>query len=129
MIPIRTNSDVPIYRQIVDGIQMAVASGRLQPGAEIPSVRAFAQELRLNPNTVARAYRDLEALGVIETRRGLGSVVASRARVPAREARRQVLDDKAEELDHAARQAGLEDDEILALVAAALRERTKGGKR
>jgi GntR family transcriptional regulator len=65
-------SGVPVYLQIVQQVKDAAASGSLRPGEALPSVRALAEELRINRNTAARAYTELEAEGVIETRQGAG---------------------------------------------------------
>lgn len=72
------SSGTPIYRQIVDQVRQAVASGVLRPGDRLPSVRELAVELAVNPNTIAKAYQELERDGVIETPRGKGSYVADR---------------------------------------------------
>jgi GntR family transcriptional regulator len=72
------SSGTPIYRQIVDQVRQAVASGVLRAGDRLPSVRDMAVELAVNPNTVAKAYQELERDGVIETPRGKGSFVADR---------------------------------------------------
>lgn len=65
----------PIYEQISRQIQFAVASGTLGPGDRVPSVRELARRLAVNPNTVARAYRELQALGILDAQRGLGLAV------------------------------------------------------
>lgn len=70
------SSGTPIYRQIVDQVRQAVASGVLRPGDKLPSVRELAVELAVNPNTIAKAYQELEREGAIETPRGKGSFVA-----------------------------------------------------
>jgi GntR family transcriptional regulator len=67
----------PIYAQLEQGIRAAIATGRLVAGARLPTVRQLAVELRINANTVARVYGDLERSGVLETRRGVGSFVSS----------------------------------------------------
>ncbi len=69
-------SPVPIYRQIVDQVRRLVAGGQLQPGQELPSVRAVAQQHAINPMTVSKAYSLLEAEGVLTRRRGVGMAVA-----------------------------------------------------
>jgi GntR family transcriptional regulator len=66
----------PIYEQISRQIQFAVASGGLAPGDRVPSVRELARQLAVNPNTVARAYRELQTLGILDAQRGLGLTVA-----------------------------------------------------
>lgn len=72
------SSGTPIYRQIVEQVGQAVAGGMMRPGDRLPSVRDLALELAVNPNTVAKAYQELERSGVIETPRGRGSFVADR---------------------------------------------------
>ncbi len=72
-------SGVPIYLQIVNQVRAHVAMGRLQPEDALPSVRQLAVELMVNPNTIARAYLDLEHQGIIHKRAGQGTYVSSRA--------------------------------------------------
>ena len=81
---IDTNSPVPIYRQIADHIRRAVAAGVYRPGEMIPSLRALALELVVNPNTVQRAYEELEREGLIHARKGLGMFVTKHGRATAR---------------------------------------------
>jgi GntR family transcriptional regulator len=80
-ISITTGSAVPIYRQIVDQVCRAVATGQLVPGEQVPSVRALAEQLVINPNTVARTYADLIREGVLEAQKGKGVFVARRRAV------------------------------------------------
>jgi GntR family transcriptional regulator len=68
----------PIWAQVEDAVHRLVASGTLEPGAALPSVRDLARELRINPNTAAKAYQRLAETGVLETRRGEGTFVARR---------------------------------------------------
>jgi GntR family transcriptional regulator len=67
----------PIYAQIEHGLRAGIATGRLKPGDQLPTVRQLAVELRVNANTVARVYADLERAGVLETRRGVGSFIGA----------------------------------------------------
>lgn len=76
-IHVSPKSDVPLYRQIVTQVQSLIAAGKLAAGRRVPSVRDLAVDLRINPNTVARAYRELDRLGVIETRGANGSYVCA----------------------------------------------------
>jgi GntR family transcriptional regulator len=69
------NSSVPIYRQVIQGIKLEMLSGRLQPGNQLPPIRELAKILRLNPNTVAKAYYNLEEEGLVESKRGSGNWV------------------------------------------------------
>ena len=67
----------PIYAQLERGLRASIATGRLRPGDQLPTVRQLAVELQVNANTVARVYGELERAGVIETRRGVGSFVSA----------------------------------------------------
>jgi GntR family transcriptional regulator len=68
-------SGVPVYRQLIDQIQGGIASGALASGDQIPTVRQVAVDLEINPNTVLRAYRELEIRGVLETQQGTGTFI------------------------------------------------------
>jgi GntR family transcriptional regulator len=76
LIRLDSSDSAPIYAQIERGIRAAVATGRLPKGAQLPTVRQLAVTLRVNANTVARVYSDLERNGLVETRRGVGTFVA-----------------------------------------------------
>lgn len=91
MIHIDSRDSTPIYAQIERALRAAIASGRLKVGDQLPTVREMAVTLRVNANTVARVYSDLERQGVLETRRGVGSFVSAtpeRARPPDEHRRR-----------------------------------------
>jgi GntR family transcriptional regulator len=75
-IQIATGDTRSISKQIVDAVRMKIATGELEPGGQIPSVRGLAQQLMINPNTVAKAYSELNAEGWLEARQGLGLFVA-----------------------------------------------------
>ena len=77
MVSIDPRDKTPIYTQLERGLRAAMATSRLKPGDQLPTVRQLAVSLRINANTVARVYADLERSGVIETRRGVGSFVAA----------------------------------------------------
>lgn len=72
-----TRHPTPLHVQLEHGIRAAIATGRLVPGAQLPTVRQLSVELSVNANTIARVYMDLERAGVLETRRGVGTFVAS----------------------------------------------------
>ena len=91
-ILINTGSNIPIYKQITEQVRRAVATGRLTVTDQLPSVRALAESLVLNPNTVARAYADLAREGVIETRPGRGVFIIPKRKVFAREEARRRLE-------------------------------------
>ena len=77
MLQVATGDPRPIGRQIIDAVRMAIATGELAAGDQLPSVRGLAQQLTINPNTVAKAYGDLIAEGWLESRQGLGLFVAA----------------------------------------------------
>ena len=77
LVLLEPRDPTPIYAQLDRGLRAAIATGRLQPGDQLPTVRQLAVELRVNANTVARVYAELERAGVIETRRGVGSFIAA----------------------------------------------------
>ncbi len=97
---INPKSAAPIHRQIGDQIRRSVAAGLLVPGDKLPSVRELASRLLVNPNTVARVYRDLERDGLLETRRGQGTYISANASALAESERRRLV---SENLDAAAR--------------------------
>jgi GntR family transcriptional regulator len=70
------HSGVPVYRQLIDQVQAAVATGALKTGDQLPTVRRVAVDLAINPNTVARAYREMELRGILDTQQGTGTFVA-----------------------------------------------------
>ena len=76
VLSIDSRDATPIYAQIEQGLRAAIATGRLQTGDQLPTVRQLAVDLSVNANTVARVYAELERAGVLETRRGVGSFVA-----------------------------------------------------
>ena len=81
MILLKPNpsSGVPIYLQLMEQVKHAIETGALKPGEQLPSIRPLAEELVVNPNTVAKAYRELEHEGVIELRQGAGAFVSGQA--------------------------------------------------
>ena len=92
IVSIDQRDATPIYAQLERGLRAAIATGRLRPGDQLPTVRQLAVDLQVNANTVARVYLELERAGVIETRRGVGSFVSatpSKAH-PARERDRRL---------------------------------------
>lgn len=77
VVTVDPRDPTPIYAQLERGLRAAIASGRLSPGDQLPTVRQLAVDLRVNANTVARVYTDLERRGVLETRRGVGSFISA----------------------------------------------------
>lgn len=116
-IHLSPGDSTPIYRQIIRQVKNLLGSGRLQPGDEMPSVRVLARELLVNPNTVARAYRDLEAMGVLVSRQGSGTCVSAAEPPPAYRDKLMRLAGHADELLGEARKLGLSLDEVQEFVA------------
>ena len=90
-IHISPHDGVPIYQQVVNQIKYLVASGRLAAGEELPAIRVLAEQLLVNPNTVARAYRELETAGIVEKRRTAGTYVSDQGSPLARRERVRIL--------------------------------------
>ena len=115
-IHISTSDGVPIYLQIVNQIKYLIAAGRLSPGEEIPPIRVLAEQLLINPNTVARAYQDLERMGVLETKRGRGMEVTVKAPALCDARRREIIRDRVRDALHEAVASGLTADDVRSLV-------------
>ena len=112
-IHIQAQDGVPIYLQVMQQIKYLIASGRLEPGEELPSIRALAEQLLVNPNTIARAYRELEVAGVVEKRRTAGTYVAESGSPLARKERIKLLKERIDQLLVEAFQMGFDLDEVL----------------
>ena len=115
-IHISPNDGVPIYLQIVNQVKYLVASGRLAPGEEMPPIRVLAERHQINPNTVARAYRELETAGIVVKRRTAGTYVSDAGSPLARKERLKILSERIDALLAEARQMNISLDEILELV-------------
>jgi GntR family transcriptional regulator len=118
---ISANDGVPIYLQIVQQIKYLEAAGRLAPGEELPAIRVLAEKLLVNPNTVARAYRELETAGIVTKRRTAGTFVSDTGSPLARRERVKILTERIDALLAEARQMNIDLDEVLEL----MRERDK----
>lgn len=115
-IHISPHDGVPIYLQIVTQVKYLVAAGRLAPGDELPAIRVLAEQLLVTPNTVARAYRELEVAGVVEKRRTAGTYVADAGSPLARRERLKILTARVDALLAEARQLGVGTDDVIDLV-------------
>src|SRR5712675_2496301 len=98
LLQINFKSGKPVYLQVVDQIKSAAASGALQTGEPLPSIRPLAEELRLNRNTIAKAYTELESQGIIETLPGKGSFVRPNNSPLKKEVRRKLLADEIDQV-------------------------------
>jgi GntR family transcriptional regulator len=118
---------VPIYLQLMEQVKHAIETGALRPGEQLPGIRPLAEELVINPNTVAKAYRELEHEGVIELRHGAGAFVSANARgkraADALRAGQSIVAGAIEKL----RDRGLSEEEIRRLFEAELAGLTRAG--
>ena len=114
MICLNYRDSRPIYEQIKDGLKKLIVSGAMAPGEKLPSVRALAQQLSINPNTIQRAYNELENEGYIYSVAGKGSFAAGDAGVD--DSRKKELMEKIRELTAELRYLGVSEEELLALV-------------
>jgi GntR family transcriptional regulator len=112
---------LPIYRQIVNQVKFLVAAGRLIPGEELPPIRSLAEQLIINPNTVARAYLELERAGLVTKRHGAGTYIAETGTPLKRAERLKLLAQRVDALLAEAGHLEIEVEEIVQL----LRQRSK----
>jgi len=113
-IQLDIKSGVPFYRQVIDQVRSAIATGRLEPGDRLPTVRQLAVDLSINPNTVSRAYTELELTGLVETQMGSGTFVGQRSVEQDDVERRRMLDQICQEFLSRASSHGFSLDDILA---------------
>lgn len=110
-------SDIPIYQQIVDQIQYMISTNELKPGDQLPTVRAVAQELRINFNTVSRSYRILDQAGLISTQQGRGTYISDR--IPEKEngsIKTEMMLDLIQDFLNKGKQLGYSKEQILELL-------------
>ena len=112
LLDLNSADDRPIYSQIADRVKFAVAGGVLRPGDLVPSVRELSKQLVVNPNTVARAYRDLQTEGLLESVRGMGLQVADGAVDRCRAARREMVRQRLRQVIEEAWQSKMDPAEI-----------------
>ena len=124
MLELKRDRGNPVYLQIQSQLERRIASGALAPGDALPSVRALAKQLRINPNTVVRAYRELEFRGLVVTRHGEGTFVADGAARKSPEPA-DLIAERAEQLVHEAKELGLDKEQTLAAVKSAWRSSGK----
>ncbi len=118
LVAVDPKHPTPIYVQLDQGIRAAIATGRLPVGAQLPTVRQLAVDLRVNANTVARVYAELERAGVVETRRGVGTFVSARQpAAPAKRGREPELRALAERWAAEAAARGFTSEDVLRVMA------------
>lgn len=122
-------SGVPVYRQIIDMVFSGIATGSLRPGDQLPTVRQLAVDLEINPNTVIRAYRELELRGVLDTQQGSGTFIAEK--IPERDdgSRQRRLDQLVSDFVARAGAEGFSVKEVTERLAEWANERTEKRRR
>ena len=125
----RTNpsSGVPIYLQLMEQVKHQIETGALRPGEQLPGIRPLAEELVINPNTVAKAYRELEHEGVIELRHGAGAFVSQNGRAKKATDKLRAGQTLVASTIERLRKGGVTDEEIRRLYEAALADQDKSG--
>jgi GntR family transcriptional regulator len=118
------HSGVPLYRQLIDQVQSAIAAGLLVPGDQLPTVRKVSVDLEINPNTVMRAYREMEIRGILDTQQGTGTFVAQQTIDRDAIEHSRGLEQLVEEFAARAGAAGFNLEELMAV----LRDRVAEGK-
>jgi len=126
IIRIDPDSSVPIFEQIVAEVKAAVARGACAAGEMVPSVRQMATQVLVNPNTVARAYRELEREGIVYTRKGLGVFISDAAVKLSRTDRSDEVQRRLNDLVAEARRAGLSDGQLRDAMQRALNDHQRG---
>jgi GntR family transcriptional regulator len=128
-IHISPSDGTPIYVQIVNQIKYLLAAGRLQPGEELPPIRTLAEQLTINPNTVARAYRELEVAGAVEKRKTAGTFVSGAGSRLARRERLKILAERVDALLAEARQLDIELPQVMNLIRRRSRQMQRSPER
>jgi GntR family transcriptional regulator len=120
---------MPIYKQIINQVKHMLGAGRLRPGDEMPSVRVLARQLLVNPNTVSRAYRDLEAMGLLVSRQGSGTFVTNAGSPLASREKLRLVTERADALLVEAQQLGFSLDHVKKLLDKRDAEMSAKGKK
>ena len=115
-ITINLTDGVPIYRQIVNQVKYLVASGLLGPGEELPPIRTLALQLKVTPNTIVKAYDELEISGVVHKRQGSGTFVSEGRPKLATPERRRIIERRIDDLLAEAHQLNFSSDDILRMI-------------
>ena len=115
------SSSVAVYVQIENHVQFAIASGQLKPGDQLPSVRELSERLDINPNTVAKSYRDLEVMGLVYTRRGMGVYINKGIEAKCREECRRKIIKRMHEVVAEGKAAGMVSKELVEIAEKSFR--------
>jgi GntR family transcriptional regulator len=120
------HSGVPVYRQLMDQVHGALAAAKLKPGDQLPTIRQVAVDLAINPNTVTRAYREMEIRGLLETQQGTGTFIADQQPETDTRARTKQLEQLVTEMVARAGASGLTTNELIEALKKQGNQQTKG---
>ncbi|MDR0494282.1 MAG: GntR family transcriptional regulator [Treponema sp.] len=120
-----TVNGAPIYRQIIQQIEYAILSGRVIPGDRLPTIRSLAVELKTNPNTIARAYGELEIRGILATQVGSGTYIADKKPLEQDDSLNRKIRSVLERFVQEMRNLGLEGRELVRLVESYIKEENR----
>tara|TARA_R110002111_G_scaffold31608_1_gene64552 strand:- start:11 stop:400 length:390 start_codon:yes stop_codon:yes gene_type:complete len=123
-----SSDSTPIYQQIVDQLRFRIVSGVLGGGDELPTIRGLAESLQVNPNTVARAYRELEQQGLVEKRRTKGTFVCEQVARRTLAERRRMIAPHLDKLLAMSKQLGIETDQLIDLLKKQDNKFDRGGE-
>jgi len=115
-IQVSVSDGVPIYHQIISQVRYLIAAGRLQPGEELPPIRVLAEQLTVNPNTVARAYLELERAGIVTKRHGSGTYVSEARSSISQKEKTKILAKRIDALLTEARHLDVDLSEVIKLM-------------
>jgi len=117
-----TVNGAPIYRQIIQQIEYAILSGRMQPGDRLPTIRSLAVELKTNPNTIAKAYNELEIRGILATQVGSGTYISDKKPVIEEDSLKRKIREVAGRFIQEMRDLGVEKNELPKLIESIVKE-------
>ncbi|GBU26834.1 hypothetical protein R84B8_00349 [Treponema sp. R8-4-B8] len=120
-----TVNGAPIYRQIIQQIEYAILSGRIQPGDRLPTIRSLAVELKTNPNTIAKAYNELEIRGILATQVGSGTYISDKKPVLEDDSLKRKIREVAGRFIQEMRDLGVEKKELPGLIESLIKEEKK----
>jgi len=120
-----TVNGAPIYRQIIQQIEYAILSGRIQPGDRLPTIRSLAVELKTNPNTIAKAYNELEIRGILATQVGSGTYISDKKPVLEDDGLKRKIKEVAGRFIQEMRDLGVEKKELSGLIESIIKEEKK----
>ena len=129
MFKVDESRGIPIYQQIVEGFKHDILAGTYAPDTRLPSIRDLAMELKVNPNTIAKAFQDLEGLGIIYFKRGMGAFVSPQSREDRMKQAKQELTQHLQQIIQLARQFGISAEELKTLLDSQLRHTPKAERK